>query len=214
VEQEGPIVPAQSLDGWLSDLASGEPTPGGGAAAAMNAAIGAALIEMVCNLTIGRPRFAAHARAMTVARDEAAGLRKAALDLAAADAVAFGAVSAAYRLPKETAAQREQRAARVQDALAGAAEVPLEVAARAAELIQLASAILDLANPTVISDVAVAASSAQAALEAAVVNVEVNLAGLDDSERRDELTERLLPLGDAALLAEATVRTVRDRLGD
>ncbi|MFL6073421.1 MAG: cyclodeaminase/cyclohydrolase family protein [Mycobacteriales bacterium] len=190
---------------WLDRLASSAPAPGGGAAAAVQAAVGAALLEMVCNLTIGKPRYAAVEEAMTVARAEASAARAEALELADADAEAFGAVSEAYRLPRE----QEDRPARIQQALVGAAEVPLRTAELATRLIALAGSIRADANQTVVSDVAVAAVSARAALESAVINVEVNLALITDAGVRDRLAGQLAPYPVALGEADAIVAAVR-----
>ncbi len=203
----------QTLGGWLEALASKAPAPGGGAAAALQAAVGAALVEMVCNLTIGKPAYAQHEPAMKAALDQAAGLRARAVRLVDLDARAFGAVAAAYRLPKATEQARQARSARIQAALVDAAGVPLEVAAVAVEVIDLAGRILDGANRNVLADVAVAAASARAALDAAAVNVEVNLAALTDPARRAELAARLGEHAAAAGHAEAVVRAVRGQVG-
>jgi formiminotetrahydrofolate cyclodeaminase len=197
---------------WLEELASAAPAPGGGAAAAMLAAVGAALVSMVCNLTIGKPRYAAHEATMRAALDAATRLRADAVTLAAEDAVVFGAVSDAYRLPKDTDAEKAARTEAIQTALVGAAGVPLRTAAVAAGIIGLTEEILDGANVNVISDVAVAAASARAALEAAVVNVEINLAALRDAESRAVLRAELDKHGPAALTADRVTSAVRDKI--
>jgi formiminotetrahydrofolate cyclodeaminase len=202
----------QTLDGWLDDLASASPAPGGGAAAAVANAIGAALISMVCNLTIGKPKFADVEPAMRDVLADATTLRHESLAVAGEDAAAFDAVIAAYRLPKQTADEQAARSAAIQDALVAAAEVPLRLAGLAADVIALAERIVDDANPNVVSDVAVAASSARAALEAAVVNVEVNVASITDPDRRAALAARLADLDRSAAAADRVVRRVRDRL--
>jgi formiminotetrahydrofolate cyclodeaminase len=191
---------------WLDELASAAPAPGGGAAAAMQAAVGAALLEMVCNLTIGKPRYAAVEAAMTAARAEASAARAEALELAEADATAFGAVSEAYKLPRD----EEDRPVRIQRALVGAAEVPLRTADLATRLIALAGRIRPDANQTVVSDVAVAAVAARAALESAVVNVEVNLALITDEGVRERLSGQLAAYPVALGEADAVVTAVRD----
>lgn len=201
-----------SVQEWLAELASAAPAPGGGAAAAMDAAVAAALVAMVCNLTIGKPRYAEHEATMTEALAHADVLREQALSLAAADAEAFDKVAAAYRLPKETEADKQARSAAIQAALAGAADVPLRTAALAAEVIGLARRILDGANVNVISDVAVAAASARAALTAAAINVEVNLAALHDAEQRAELAAALAVHTRAYGDADAVVDAVRERI--
>jgi formiminotetrahydrofolate cyclodeaminase len=205
-------VTAETIDVWLDQLASAEPAPGGGAAAAMSAAMGAALVEMVCNLTIGKPKFAAHEATMTAALASATALRKQALQLADDDARAFAAVMSAYRLPKDTEDAQRERSARIQSALVEAADVPLRTAALAAEVIGLAESILDGANPNVLGDVAVAASTARSALESAEVNVVANLASMNDEGQRDLLATRLAAVAPAADRADAVVRAVRERV--
>lgn len=202
----------QTVGAWLTDLASEAPAPGGGAGAAMNAAVGAALVAMVCNLTIGKPRYAAAEDVMTEVLARADALREQALGLAERDAAAFDRVAAAYRLPKETEQQKQARSAEIQQALVGAAEVPLETAALAAEVVALARRILDGANVNVLSDVAVAAGSARAALSAAAINVEVNLAALHDAERRAALATALAAHTTAVGEADAVVEQVRERI--
>jgi len=202
----------QAIGTWLEALASSAPAPGGGAAAALSAAIGAALIEMVCNLTIGRPRYAAHEALMREALARATTLRRRALGLAAADARAFGAVTDAYRLPKETDEQARARAERIQAALIRATEVPLETAAVAGEVIELAVRITDGANVNARADIAAAAASARAALETALVNAEANLAALPDPSRSRELRERSTGVATLAAEAERTIQRIRGKL--
>ena len=140
--------------------------------------------------------------------------RELALSLAEADAEAFQTVLAAYKLPRASDAEQQERARAIQSALAGAAEVPLRVAAIAADLIRLAGDISGRSNPNVLSDVAVAAVLARAALDSAVVNVEVNLAGLDEGEQRSRLAGQLASHASAAgAEAEAVIRAARARIG-
>lgn len=203
---------AETIGEWLGDLASAAPSPGGGAAAAMNAAIGAALISMVCNLTVDNPRYAEHKPTMSRVRDRADALRRDCLSLADADSRAFGAVVAAYKLPKATEEDKRARTGAIQDALAHAAEVPLRTAALAAEVIDLAEDILPGANVNVLSDVAVAASSARAALDSAVVNVEINLAAMHDEAARRTIAGPLAGHASAASKAERIAGEVRRRI--
>lgn len=202
----------QSVGSWLDELASDSPAPGGGAAAAMNAAVGAALVAMVCNLTIGKPRYAEHEPHLRQALATATDLRERAARLAAEDATAFAAVSDAYKLPKDNDDDRAARTAAIQAALIGAAGVPLRTAAAAAEIITLAGGILEGANINVLSDVAVAAASARAALDAAAINVEINLAALKDTTRRDTLRTELDTYTGATTTAEEIINTVRKRI--
>ena len=196
------------MDRFLDELASAAPAPGGGAAAAVNAAVGAALVSMVCRLTIGKPRYAEHEATMTAALADAERLRASALALAAEDAEAFAAVARAYQLPKDSPG----RSPAIQAALVGAADVPLRTAIVAAEVIALADRALAGANVSVISDLAVAAASARAAWTAAAVNVEVNLAVLHDEARKAELAAELSRTADAPAAADATIAAVRERI--
>ena len=179
----------------------------------MLAAVGAALVSMVCNLTIGKPKYAEHEETMVAALVSATDLREAAVRLAAEDAVVFGAVSDAYKLPRGTEADKAARSEAIQVALVGAAGVPLRTAAVAAAVIGLAERILEGSNVSVLSDVAVAASSARAALDAAAVNVEINLAALKDPESRAALRTELDRQLPAAQTAGQVVAAVRARIG-
>jgi formiminotetrahydrofolate cyclodeaminase len=172
----------QLVGAWLDELGSAAPTPGGGAVAALSTATAAALVEMVGNLTIGRAAYAEHEPQVTAVRDEARSLRHRALAQADEDAAAFGALMAAYRLPRGTDDQNNTRRA---------AAVPLDVAATAAAVINLAAQLPGRSNPNVLSDVGVAAVTAAAAIEAAAVNVDVNLATLTDPAARAAMTAAL-----------------------
>ena len=192
----------QTIGSWLDDLASGAPAPGGGAVAAMHAAMGAALVSMVCELTIGRPKYAQHEPTMRAALAEAGECRQRAVDLAEADALAFTMVTDAYRLPKATEEDKAARSTAIQEALVQAADVPLRTAALAAEILALARMIRPGANVNVLSDVAVAAVSARAAMQAAAVNVAVNRASMTDVIARARLETELARIGDEVAAAE------------
>ena len=181
----------QPVGAWLDELGSAAPAPGGGAVAAMSAATAAALVEMVGNLTIGRAAYAEHQEQVTAVRDEARRLRQRALAEVDEDATAFRALMTAYRLPRPTSDQQAARRSAVQDATQRAAAVPLSVAATAAQVIALARQLPGRSNPNVLSDVGVAAVTAAAAIEAAAVNVDVNLASLADADAKAALTAEL-----------------------
>jgi formiminotetrahydrofolate cyclodeaminase len=199
------------IDDWLSALASRTPAPGGGAAAALGAATAAALVGMVANYTTGE-RFLDRSEEMEAITEEAARLRSQALDLAAADAAAFGKVGHAYALARETVAEQEKRAQAIQEALIGAAGPPTEVATTAQEVLVLAEGLVESGNPNVISDVAVAASLARAAIESALVNIEINQALIDSAEVKDRLGRTISDFEASLALAESTVGRVREKL--
>jgi formiminotetrahydrofolate cyclodeaminase len=182
---------ALSVDVFLRRLASGDPTPGGGSASSLGGALGAALVSMVCNLTIGRERYAASEPEARQIQAEAAALLdrlRAGIDR---DAAAYDAVIAAYRLPRESDDEKARRAEAIQAATQRAALVPLELAEASVAVVDLAERAIGKTNPNAASDLAVAALFAVAALDGAAANVEINLAALKDERVRAELAERL-----------------------
>ncbi|MGH7707836.1 MAG: cyclodeaminase/cyclohydrolase family protein [Vulcanimicrobiaceae bacterium] len=171
----------QTLALYLDDLASADPTPGGGSAACVVAAHGAALVAMVARITLANPRHAAvHALAGAViaAADH---LRAALLVAQTVDEAAYGRVALAMALPKATLDDRSARTTAMQSALAGAAEAPLDAAALALEVLALADRALQLRNAHLVSDLGCAAAFASASIEACGYNVRVNHAYLNDA---------------------------------
>lgn len=200
---------AQTLPEWLSDLASAAPAPGGGAAAAVNAALGAALVEMVTNLTIGKPAYSDHEEHNRTVLAKATELRQSAVELIAADAEAFTALMTTYKLPRGTDEEKAARTAEIQRATAHAAEIPLQIAGVAAAVIKLAGQLPGRSNPNVLSDVAVAASAAAAAIESAAINVQINLGGLKDPAISDDIATRLARHEAAMARGRALVTDIR-----
>ena len=172
----------ETIAHFLDELASGAPVPGGGAVAALEAALGAALVSMVCHLTIGKEKYRAYEQTMMEARATAEELRAQALALAREDSASYSAVGAAYALPRGSDEEKAARQARIQEALKGATDVPLRTVALAARVIELCAHIVDGANTNAISDVGVGALSARAALDGAALNVKINLALIKDEE--------------------------------
>ena len=167
---------------FLDELASASPTPGGGSAAALAGAMGAALVSMVCSLTVGRKRFADVEDELQEVLSEAKALQRQLTDLAEADSQAFEQVMAAYRLPKETEEERTARQAAIQTALRQATRIPMETAAACAAVVRLADRIVPKINPNALSDLGAAALLAEAGLRGAQLNVVINLADIRDSE--------------------------------
>ena len=204
-----PPASTQRLGEWLSELGSADPAPGGGAAAAVTASLAAALVEMVCNVSAGKAGLEEHEQHLAQVRDAARELRAGSLALADHDAEAFTALLAAYRLPREDPAQQAARREAVQAATLRAATVPLEVAGNGAGVARLAAQLPGRSARSVLSDVGVAATCAAAAIDAAAVNVEINLRTLTDSAIRVTLSDRLarhLADGDRARQLAAEVR--------
>ncbi|HEX2424905.1 MAG TPA: cyclodeaminase/cyclohydrolase family protein [Actinomycetota bacterium] len=172
---------------FLETLGSDSPTPGGGAAAAVTGASGAALIAMVANLTIDKAGYEeAWDRMREILPVVGAG-RDELLELADRDAAAFDEVMAAFRMPKETDDEKAARRRAIQLAFEGAASVPLRVAERAAQMIDLGREAVTLGNDNAASDGLSAAYLLYAAVECAAANVLINAASLKDEDRKREL---------------------------
>jgi formiminotetrahydrofolate cyclodeaminase len=197
---------------WLEALASSAPAPGGGAAAALEVAMAAALVEMVCNLTIGKPAYLEHEAAMTVARDRARAIRSEAIELIDEDEAAFSAVIDAYKLPRESEPERAARSATIQRALALAADVPCRTAQAAATAVAVGESILAAANPNVLTDIAAAAAAARAALDTARVNIEINAAAITDPAIGESLAAALGEIVQQLDRADRLIASVRERL--
>lgn len=172
-------VGSESVGSYLSRLASGEPTPGGGAAGALHAAQAAALIGMVGRFTRG-PKFAEHEAETDEIIQQAESLRSRSLALATEDEEAFRSVIAAYGRPRSTAEEKVKRTAAIQASLVAATVPPRELVGVADSIIQLGQRIVEFCNPNVISDVAAAAEAARAAAATGRVNLEINLSGITD----------------------------------
>ncbi|KQP53430.1 methenyltetrahydrofolate cyclohydrolase [Methylobacterium sp. Leaf106] len=189
----------ETIQSFLDGLASSAPTPGGGGAAAISGAMGAALLSMVCNLTIGKKKYVEVEGELKEILDKSEALRAELTGMIADDVEAFDAVMGAYGLPKGTDEEKVARAARIQEALKVATDVPLACCRACREVIDLAEAVADKGNLNVISDAGVAVLSAHAGLRSAALNVYVNAKGLDDrgfaDERLKQLEELLGPAG-------------------
>ena len=167
---------------FLDELASASPTPGGGSASALAAAMGAAMVSMACNLTVGREKFKAVEADLQDVLHQAEALRSELTAAVDEDTAAYGAVSTAFKLPKGTDEEKAARSTAIRAALEGATSVPLRVAQAAHRLIPLTKEAQAKANPNVASDAHVAEFLARAGLSGAIANVEINLPGLGDSE--------------------------------
>jgi formiminotetrahydrofolate cyclodeaminase len=166
---------------FLDRLASDAPTPGGGTGAAVAGAMGAALVKMLAGLTIGKPKYAVHEPLMIAISDEVGEAQKELLALASEDAASYDRVSAAYRMPKDTDAQKAARSAAIQAALKGACEVPLKVMERCAAVIGIAKNAVERGNRNAASDGAAGAELCRAAMKVASYNVQINLAAIEDA---------------------------------
>ena len=198
-----------TIGDFLGQLAARVPAPGGGATAALHAAQAAALLAMVARYSDG-PRYDAELMSRIIR--QADGLREEALVMAEADAVAFGEVAGAYRLPRQTAEQQQARSAAIAEAAAGAARPPALVVRLALLLTALAEELLPAGNRNVITDVAAAAVAARAAAVTAQLNIEVNLRGIKDPAIRAEFAGTAADTDTVTERADLIVAAVREEI--
>jgi formiminotetrahydrofolate cyclodeaminase len=203
VSREG--LGSETIGGFLDALASDAATPGGGAVAGLCAAAGAALISMVCRLTIGREKYEDVEDEMRGFLQQADAARAAFLELAERDERAFEAVMDAFKMPKNDDREKAERSAAIQRAYEGAARVPIEVARASAELMPAAAACTARGNVNAASDGLVAAHALFAAAHSALANVDINAAGLKDEAVAGELRSEAASLKSRAdeMLVEA-----------
>jgi len=203
----------KSVETFLDELASKQATPGGGSAAAVMGAQAAALTSMVCNLTIGKPKYAEVEAKMQALLTDAEALRATLTGMIKADVEVFDKLMACYGLPKSNDEEKALRTQQIQAVLKEATIVPLECAKACAKAIELSRVAAEHGNLGVISDAGVAVMAAYAGLKSAALNVQINAASLKDrafaEERLAEL-DTLLQAGEQA--AEQIYRIVRDKL--
>jgi formiminotetrahydrofolate cyclodeaminase len=207
------MIKDKTIQVFLDELASKSSTPGGGSAAAIIGAMGAALISMVANLTVGKKNYeAVEGEIKTIlARSEA--LRTQLTDMVKADVDVFNKVMGAYGLPKDTDEQKAQRTEAIQSALKEATDVPLACAKLCAEVINLCLPVAEKGNKGVISDAGVAVLAGYAALRSAALNVYINIGGIkDESFVRDRSKQLETILSGMDGLTEKVYQIVKSRL--
>ena len=185
-----------TVDSFVERLASAEPVPGGGAASAVAASLGAALVAMVAGLSQGRERYAAHAatheEALHVGRELAARF----LSLADEDAAAYAGFAAALKLPRATEGEQAARTESIHATARVAAEVPLRCVEACLDLVRATEALAGRGNRNASSDLTVASLLGEAAARGAAANVLVNLPSVGDEEYADRLRARVMDLLD------------------
>jgi formiminotetrahydrofolate cyclodeaminase len=183
-----------TVDVFLGVLGSDAPTPGGGAAGAIAAATGAALIAMVGRLTVGKKGSEDVDERMRALVERADAARAEFLDLADRDAHAFDGVMLAFKMPKETDEEKTARSAAIQAGYEQAASVPLEIARAAVDMMELAEDATAMGNPQAASDGVSGAAQLYCATLCAIANVEINAASLKDERHRSVLLDEVATL--------------------
>ena len=184
-------------------LASDAPAPGGGSAAALEGAIGAALTAMVCGLTKGKKKFAEFNDLAVEAEVKALALKDRFIDVMDRDTEAFNVVSAAFGMPKATDEEKAARSAAIQKGLEGCTATPFEMMEIALETLELTDSILGKSNDSAASDLGVSALSLRAAIQGAWLNVLIKIGSLKNKELAEDyrvkgeaLLAKALPLAD------------------
>ena len=203
----------KSVQTFMDDLASKAPTPGGGSAAAVMGAQAAALISMVCNLTIGKPKYAEVEVEMQSLLEKSEALREQLTGMIKADVDVFERLMSTYGLPKDSEEEKLMRSAAIQAVLKEATQVPLACAQACADVIVLSKIAVDKGNTGVISDAGVAAMAGYGGLKSAALNVYINAGGLKDRVFADaKIAELEAILNGADAAAEEVYQIVKAKL--
>jgi formiminotetrahydrofolate cyclodeaminase len=199
------LLTNQKITVFLEKTASGTPVPGGGSVSALSAALGAGLVEMVANLTIAKKGYEAVENEMKEIAETLQNLREKLVTEVDKDSNAYRDVLAAFKLPKDTEEEKEQRAEAIQDAMKNAARVPLGVAHDALQVMDLAEKVIRNGNRNAASDGAVGTMMARTAILGALFNVKINLASVKDKKFVEEMTREVNQLENRVHEREAEI---------
>ena len=200
----------EPIQRYLDDLASVQPTPGGGSTAALSGAMGAALASMVCRITLGKGANAQVHQEIEELLKGTEYLRS--QQLLQEDIVAYGNLAASYKLPRETDEERKNRTDMIQKQLVEAALVPLEVVENAAALIKSCQRIAEIGSITVLSDVETGAILASCSGKGAAFMVRINVRSMKNDKLAVELENRLnTALSIIAVGVDQVINIVRGR---
>jgi len=195
----------ESLEKYLDDLAAKLPTPGGGSVVALVAALGAGLLSMVSNFTLGKENYRENQEEIEEILKRSEELRKKLTELVDEDVQVYAEVSHAYRLPSSTGKEKEMRSKTIEDACKQALTVPLQVAGLSRQGLDLAKRLVEIGNVRLVSDVGVAAGLLEAALKGAELNVKINLKRIKDTKFVEEKRKAIDSLS-------RNITTIRDEI--
>jgi glutamate formiminotransferase/formiminotetrahydrofolate cyclodeaminase len=181
IEETGNLVNS-TIKGFLSELASSSPAPGGGSVAALSGALGAALSSMVCNLTIGKEKYIDSQDEIKKVLNKSEQLRKKLTKLIDKDTEAFNNLMKAFKMPKENEEQKNIRSKAIQEGYKLASSIPLETAKTCEEILDVAIVVTKKGNQSSITDAAISAIMAKAGVEGAILNIKINLGSIKDEK--------------------------------
>lgn len=195
------MIRHETVEGYLRRLASGEPTPGGGATGALALAEGAALLSMAARYS-DREDLA----------QQCIGIIDTALRLSDADEAGFGEVAEAFQEPNETPREKAERSEAIQNALEEAVQPPRDIVETAEHLLHFAERILADCNPHVFSDVGAALGMVHAGLVAAVATLESNRAPMKDPDEQRSIEQDQQEADRLIVRCGELTARVRDRI--
>ena len=202
------------LKDFLDDLSSKKPTPGGGGAAALCGSMATALTAMVCNLTLGKKKYADVTEQMEEILVKTNSLKATFNHLIDDDADAFRKLLSAFQLPKESAEEKKRRSENILSATKRATIVPLEIIQNCVEFLPLAYSAAEKGNINAVSDAGVSALLIGAAAQSAALNVNINLMGISDRKWAGETFDEMNRLlNDARTGTDAVLKIVSEKLG-
>jgi formiminotetrahydrofolate cyclodeaminase len=204
----------QPLRHFMDKLASKSPEPGGGSVAALVGALGAALVSMVANLTVGKEKYKDVQPQIEQLLRESEKLRSEMQDLIQKDTEAYGALSGVYKMPKNTDEEKAARTATMQEALKIACKVPFEIGLKSLDIAKLAQRAADIGNVGAVSDAGVAVLLAQACAQSAALNVKINVNSIkDEAYNKETWTGMQDVLKQVAVLEKAVMETTYKKMG-
>lgn len=187
-----------TVSDFVEELASNSPAPGGGSTAALAGALGAALSLMVCNFTVDKPKFSEVQEEISLLKKRGIDLKNGLMKDIDGDTDAFAEVMKAYKLPKETDAEKTLRSERIQEANKQATLLPINVAKACIEVMELSSKVLTIGNPNTACDGAVSGVMAYAGFQGAILNAKINLHSIKDQAFNQDVRDQIIVLQDAA----------------
>jgi len=186
-DQKGEVTLTQFLDA----VSEGSATPGGGSVSALAGSLGSALVEMVVNLTLGKKAFQAQEAYLQEILQKAHRHREALTATIVKDIDAYQEVMKAYLLPKTNEEEKKRRKEEIQKSLRRAADPPLFTTVTSLKVLKLCLEVMEKGNPNTISDAAVGALLADAALWGGMFNVLINLSVLEDKKYVQKMKKEL-----------------------
>ena len=204
----------QPMRHFLDKLASKSPEPGGGSVAALTGSLGAALVSMVSNLTLGKEKYKDVQPQVEALLKASEKLRTEIQDLIQKDTEVYGGLSDVYKMPKNTDAEKAARTAKMQEALKLACQVPFEIGLKSLEVARLAQRAADIGNVAAVSDAGVAVLLAQACAQSAALNVKINVNSIKDEAYNKQTWSKMQDvLKQVAALEKSVMETTYRKMG-